>query len=819
MSRRRKIVIGVVAGCLVVAGVAAWSLSGGGTSSSAPVIVVARVAPRTLQSTVQLNGTLARKSIRNVTAASEGLVTSVRASDGDRVRNGDVLFSLNGRQAVAEPGSLPFYRSLVPGDSGPDVVQLKAILAASGDYPGPPNGLFTQQTQFALAQWQAQHHYPNATPASPEAVAVSLQQGSGYQLGTQISAGLTIGPPTLAQATAAVRPGRGASATLVAYRRVLPAAAPTLTIQSVSAQVSEGQPATFVITASAATSSDVTVNLSTGGSATSQDIVTPPSSVVLPAGYTSTTVVVQTRSTTTVAADRTVSISLAPGTGYVVGTPSSAQTTIANANVPQLTITGGTTVAPGGSATLTVTANVAPLAATQVFLSFAGDATPGTDYTPPNPVVTLAAGATSATVTVDTLNNQVIQADKFIVVTLTPQPGSYTVGSPGAAVVTIGGSGALPTLTLTSPLSYLEKGQPYMVDVGLSEALSRPLTVDLSYGGSAVEGVDYIPPPGTIVVPPDQTAFSVTIPTVTDDRVEADRVLDVSLAPSAGYQIGSPSSTSVTISSQVLPKLSLTASTSAVSQGGAASFTITADQAPVKPTSVNFVVQGTAQPGQNYVPLTGVALLAPGQTSVTVVLQSIQSNITFEPTDMIVGHWPIRVGTVYVKAGSTIAPGEPILELTEPNLSVTLQASASDRSNLRVGQACTVQISGGTTQVNGTITELDATPTNVSAGVPGGGSSQVYEGRVDSPDLYQLHGTDGASVSITVVDQQVSNALTVPIAAVKQNGLGADVVRVIRPSGVVVETRVTTGLSEGSYIQVKNGVRLGQTVVVQSVNS
>ncbi len=107
--------------------------------------------------------------------------------------------------------------------------------------------------------------------------------------------------------------------------------------------------------------------------------------------------------------------------------------------------------------------------------------------------------------------------------------------------------------------------------------------------------------------------------------MEADRVLTVSLAPRSGYQIGSPSRASVTITSQVLPTFTISGSTSSVAQGGAASFTITADQAPVKDTSVNFAAQGTAQPGQNYVPLAGTALLKAGQTQVTVVLQSIQS--------------------------------------------------------------------------------------------------------------------------------------------------------------------------------------------------
>ena len=75
------------------------------------------------------------------------------------------------------------------------MLELKQILDAAGDYPGPSDDLYTEQTQFALAQWQAQHHYPNSTPANPQSVTVSLEQGQGYELGNQSTAGLVIGPP------------------------------------------------------------------------------------------------------------------------------------------------------------------------------------------------------------------------------------------------------------------------------------------------------------------------------------------------------------------------------------------------------------------------------------------------------------------------------------------------------------------------------------------------------------------------------------------------------------------------------------------------
>ena len=122
-------------------------------------------------------------------------------------------------------------------------------------------------------------------------------------------------------------------------------------------------------------------------------------------------------------------------------------------------------------------------------------------------------------------------------------------------------------------------------------------------------------------------------------------------------------------------------------------------------------------------------------------------------------------------------PGTPILSLTDPNFTVTLQASASDRTKLKVGQHCTVQLVGGDNEEPGTISELDAEP-HVARRErrPADAQQQVYEGKIQVGDL---GAADGAAVTIEVIDQQETNVLTVPIAAVKQNGAGQDVVRVI----------------------------------------
>ena len=146
-------------------------------------------------------------------------------------------------------------------------------------------------------------------PANPESVTVSLQQGTGYKVGTQSAAGLIIGPPA-AQTTSAVSGGASVSATaratLDAYRPFQSHVSPGITIQSVDNQVPQGQPAAFVVTADSAPTSALTINLTAGGTAGSNDIVTPPTTATIAAGATQTTFQVQTRSNNVVEAEPTI---------------------------------------------------------------------------------------------------------------------------------------------------------------------------------------------------------------------------------------------------------------------------------------------------------------------------------------------------------------------------------------------------------------------------------------------------------------------------------------------------------------------------------
>ena len=365
-----------------------------------------------------------------------------------------------------------------------------------------------------------------------------------------------------------------------------------------------------------------------------------------------------------------------------------------------------------------------------------------------------------------------------------------------------------PTLTMYALNTVTTKGSPAVFVVYASSASSVPVNFSVTEGGSAPAN-EVLPPAGPFTIPPGASSVEVQVPTRLNGLVQPDAQLSLQLQPGSGYVLGNPSLAETTIKSSDVPELTVTGGGSIVA-GGIATFTISADQAPDRNTTVSFAVTGTAQPGQDYQPLPSSVLLPAGETSVTVSLTTINSGVVFQPTDMIIGSWPIRIGQVFVKQGDIVAPGAQLFTLTDSNFTVTLSASPSDRTQLKVGQSVTVQLQGGSAQATGVISELDdyvtVNPTT---------NAETYMGKISVGDL---GAADGATVTINATVQAANNVLTVPIAAVKQNGLGQDVARVIDlGTGHVTEVAVQTGLADSSYIQIDSGLSEGQVVIVDEI--
>lgn len=77
--------------------------------------------------------------------------------------------------------------------------------------------------------------------------------------------------------------------------------------------------------------------------------------------------------------------------------------------------------------------------------------------------------------------------------------------------------------------------------------VGAPLDVNLSFSGSAAAGTDYAAPSTTITIPAGKISATATIAPINNTLLDGDRTAIISVAPNAGYAIGSNSAVSVLI--------------------------------------------------------------------------------------------------------------------------------------------------------------------------------------------------------------------------------------------------------------------------------
>ncbi len=214
---------------------------------------------------------------------------------------------------------------------------------------------------------------------------------------------------------------------------------PTLTIAGDAFGVTEGGDVTYTITANPPPAADTTVTIvvtermGSGGDAIGIEQV---DTRVIPAGASSVTWTVTTYSDDVERDDGTIVAQLNPGDGYALGDPSSVSMTLLDddGSTPEISISGGSGITEGGSASFTVTADPAPAANLDVKVTI----TQSGDYgaTTGQRTVTIPTSG-SVTFTVATTDDSADEADGSVTATVDAGSG-YTVStSQGAATVAV----------------------------------------------------------------------------------------------------------------------------------------------------------------------------------------------------------------------------------------------------------------------------------------------------------------------------------------------------------------------------------------------
>ncbi len=274
---------------------------------------------------------------------------------------------------------------------------------------------------------------------------------------------------------------------------------PELSLSAGSA-VDEGGQATFTLTANPAPGSDLTVPYTVAQSGEYLD--TPGAghrTVVLTAGATSGALSVATLDDAADEADGSVSVTLGTGTGYTVATgQGSAAVTVRDNDEPVVSLSAGSGVTEGASASFTVSASPVPAAPLDITLSVGQSGDFAASGETGSRTVTIPVTG-SATVKVATVDDSADEPDGSITATVEAGTGYTVAASPDhAATVAVSDNDAAasgPTISIADA-SFKENQRTGYFTVTLSEKVDWPVSVHYatrdSSPVSAVAGQDYL---------------------------------------------------------------------------------------------------------------------------------------------------------------------------------------------------------------------------------------------------------------------------------------------------------------------------------------
>ena len=451
-----------------------------------------------------------------------------------------------------------------------DALTVNVSVTQSGDALGSP----IPPVAFAPNRATAELAVPTVDDAVDEVDAVvtaTLAPGTGYN----------------------VVDGLGDRATVTVADNDLP----EVSIAS-AGNVTEGEAAVFTLTRSGVTSDPLTVNVSVTQSGDALGSPIPP--VAFAPNRATAELAVPTVDDAVDEVDAVVTATLAPGTGYNVvdGLGDRATVTVADNDLPEVSITSAGGVTEGEAAVFTLTRSGVTSDALTVNVSVTQSGNTLGGQIPP---VAFAANATMTELSVGTVDDAVDAADNVVTATVAPGTGYNVVAAPGDSATVTVADNDLPEVSIASAGNVTE-GEAAVFTLTRSGVTTDALTVNVSVSqrGDALGA----PVPATATFAADGATAELSVPTVDDAVDEEDAVVTAALA-AGGYRIAATpgDSATVTVADNDLPEVSIAAA-GGVTEGEPAVFTLTRSGITTDALTVNVSVTQSGDPLGAPVPMT-----------------------------------------------------------------------------------------------------------------------------------------------------------------------------------------------------------------------
>ncbi len=319
-----------------------------------------------------------------------------------------------------------------------------------------------------------------------------------------------------------------------------PPSVPQVTVQGGSA-VTEGGNAVFTVSASSSPAAALTVTLTVADDASSDFLSASDQgekTVTIASGQTSATLTVPTQNDSTDEANGSVTATVSGGTGYTVGSPSTATVAVSDNDptpqgTPVVRIAAGAGVTEGGNAQFTLTASPAPTASITVNVAVTQSGAFATSGQTGTRTVTIGAGGT-ATLTVATDDDGTDETNGSVTATVQAGTGYTAHGTQNAATVAVDDND-VPTISVTGGTGITEGGEAAFT-VTASPTPAAPLGVTLAIGQSGDFAASGETGTRTVTVGTSGTV-NVNVTTVNDTTDEANGTITATVQAGNGYTV------------------------------------------------------------------------------------------------------------------------------------------------------------------------------------------------------------------------------------------------------------------------------------------
>ncbi|MCB6121760.1 beta strand repeat-containing protein, partial [Flavobacterium psychrophilum] len=483
---------------------------------------------------------------------------------------------------------------------------------------------------------------------------------------------------------------------------------------------------------------------------------------------------------------------------------------------PTVTLSGTTSILENSvGINITATLSTATISTATITLAYSGTATNGVDYTASSATITIPAGATTGTVTIIPIDDNINEGSETVIADITNVTGGCASElGVQRATVTITDNDSAPTVATISPASATE-GSP----VVFSFTLSNPSAIATSYTFTLTNGtagnLDYTTTSVTVIVPAGAIGGTVSVPTTQDTIDEPNETFTI--------QTGTLSAIGTILDDDNAPDITIGDAT--IVEGGMLSFPVSLSNPSSTTITLTLGFTNVTTSNGDYTTTPAVVTFLAGATTATPTVQTTDDAIAESTETFTVG---VTTSTGIVGSTTDTGIGTITDNDSAPTVATISPASATEGSpvvfSFTLSNPSAIATSYTFTLTNGTAGNLDYTTTSVTVIVPAGTTTGTVsvpttQDTIDEPnETFTIHN-GSVSATGTILDDDNTPVATIGNVTINEGAgtvtipVSIDVVSSVDTVINITTATGTAGTSDYTTTVTTVTIPAGQTTV------